>query len=333
MGNVGGIILCAGLGSRLMPLTGVVPKPAIMFCGAPMAHYARRALERAGVCELGMNVHHLPERMIAGMDGGKWCDGTRQMCVSREGEEILGTGGGAARVAQAMPACERYVIYHGDVLCGVDCARAVAAHEASGARVTMVVLPRPQEVKEDVRKSLGMIGVADGEIVRIRDWWKKGAVRDLYGARCFCGIHIVERSVLEEIAGCGNVCLVTEVYRGMLERGERIHAYEPGEEVFFADVGTPAMYLEAQRRCLVQAEVGGIAGSFKPMREGICLRHGKAGRGPSYAFGVEVCEAGEIGENVCLNGVGVSEVRGSDEMVCAEGGIRLSGAWISGADV
>ncbi len=331
MRATGGILLCAGFGSRLMPLTGVIPKPAIPFCGVPMAHYARRALERAGVCCMGMNVHHLPEQMIEAMDGGTWGEGKHRMAISHEGDEILGTGGGAARVAARMPSCAQYVIYHGDVLCGVDLSEAIASHEASGARVTLVVLPRPVEVAENVRKSLGMIGVVDHEIVCIRDWWKQDKCLETYAQRCFSGIHIIDSSLLKEISTEKSTCLVTEVYREMLARGERIHAYEPEGEVFFADVGTPGTYLEAQSRYLRKYAEGQSVLSLRVVGE-------RLGDALSYAFCGGEHFAGNawegVGDNVCINGSCVRSVGGgrviSNEMLCCQGGIRQSGAWIVG---
>lgn len=328
MAKTGGILLCAGFGSRLAPLTEVVPKPAIPFCGLPMAHYARAALERAGVAEMGMNVHHLPERMIEAMDGGRWMDRSREMHISREDGGILGTGGGAARLAEMMPGCDRFVIYHGDVLCGADISEALESHVASGAQVSLVVLPRPESVRENVRQSLGMIGVVDHEIVCIRDWYKNDCIVE-FSPRCFSGIHIVERSVLEAIANRGSVCLVTEVYREMLDRGETIHACEPSGPVFFADVGTPATYLAAQRACLRSREYGDGPG-LPVLSEGKKLYDRED---PSVSFGVvNIGDKVRIEGNVCLNpGASVSgDVCLQDEMVCAEGGIKLDGAWICG---
>lgn len=326
MSKTGGILLCAGFGSRLAPLTERVPKPAIPFCGVPMAHYAREALERAGVDELGMNVHHLPDRMIEAMDGGRWMHGAREMHISRETDAILGTGGGAARLAAMMPDCERFVIYHGDVLCGADISEALESHIVSGAKVSLVVLPRPEQVKENIRQSLGMIGVVDHEIVCIRDWYKNDCIVE-FEPRCFSGIHIVERSVLEEIADRGNVCLVTEVYREMLDSGEPIHACEPSERVFFADVGTPATYLRAQRECL-RNRASGEGPALRALAEGknLCdagdpsMQYGEAKIGSNVLFG----------GNVCLNAGAVvpDRVRLENEMVCADGGIKESGAWV-----
>lgn len=326
MAKTGGILLCAGYGSRLAPLTDVVPKPAIPFCGVPMAHYALRSLERAGIDELGMNVHHLPERMIDAMHHGKWCNGTKDIVISRENDEILGTGGGAARVAAMMPDCDRYIIYHGDVLCAADLEKALKSHIESRARVTLVVLPRPRQIHENVRQSLGMIGVVEHEIICIRDWFKNGIQLDSFEQRCFCGIHIVEKCVLDMIQPNLNVCLVTQIYRQMLERGEKIHAYEPEHEVFFADVGTPATYLDAQDRCLKQrAAHCENAGTLD------WLDDGKPIANAGFSFGnCIIPDSVFIGNNVCIHeGAQIAEnERLDNEMRCEAGGIKLDGAWI-----
>ncbi len=324
MPRIGGILLCAGYGSRLAPLTDVIPKPAIPFCGVPMAQYARHFLEKAGLSELGMNVHHLPDRMVQAMDGGKWLDGTRDIAISRENDEILGTGGGAARVARMMPECDTYIIYHGDVLCAADLSKALASHLESGADVTLVVLPRPAEVKENVRKSLGMIGVVDHEIVCIRDWFKAGYRVESFLPRCFSGIHIVQKRVLDAIPDGENVCLVTQIYRDMLASGTRIHAWEPDTEVFFADVGTPATYLDAQARCL-------SAPGFLPMlAQGKCLSQ-TADAVSSWLFGnADIPKSLQILGNVSIHDGAALPVSGQihDAMFCREGGIQQDGTWI-----
>ncbi len=348
--KTGGILLCAGFGTRLAPLSEFVPKPAIPFLGEPMAKYARRALEAAGVDAMGMNVHHLPDEMIHAMDDGKWSNGTRDLVISREGDAILGTGGGAARVARLMPDCDRFILYHGDVLCAADLADALASHQRSGAKVTLVILKRPVEIHENVRKSLGMIGVANDEVIQIRDWHKRGTEvrheddRDVvaftqaegeivydFEPRCFAGIHIVERSVLDAIDATQNVCLVTQIYRDMLERGERIHAYQPKTDVFFADVGTPATYLDAQRRCLTALNSSSHVGLTLDLFERKSVRLEEKDAVGHLVYGdVMVPQNVDLGTNVCLvEGAHVQPGESlNEEMRFARGGITASKTYV-----
>lgn len=236
--NTAGIVLCAGFGTRLKPLTLQYPKPAISFLGHPMVWYALNRLKAAGITTIGANVHYLPERMAACLcrechDLGM--DAPRIFC---ENGDILGTGGGARGCMDLMPEADVFVIHHGDVLCNADLSEALRAYAASHAQVMLVVCPRPKD------STLGMIGITDGQIVQIRNW-KSPNVHGAIQPCCFTGIHIVSRQLLEKIPPSTRTCLVTEIYPQLLARGIPIHAYRT--EAFFADIGTWPAYQEARQ--------------------------------------------------------------------------------------
>lgn len=236
-----GILLCAGFGTRLKPLTDTIPKPAVPFLGRPMVWYAMHALKQTGITTFAANVHHLPERMA---DCLQQCAQNLELAkvhIFRENGEILGTGGGARSCLSLIPDADRYIIYHGDVLCHADLGAALNSHASSGCDVTLVVAPRPQNSK------LGMIGVdSNHHIVQIRDWYRADYdTSQLPMKACFTGIHIIERRLLETLELGKNICLVTEIYRRMLEQNQPINACLTN--TFFADIGTPETYFEAQR--------------------------------------------------------------------------------------
>lgn len=245
-----GILLCAGFGTRLKPLTDHVPKPAIDFMGHPMVWYAMNSLKSAGVTTLAANVHYLPDRMVECLEACAQDLSLPPVSIYREADGILGTGGGARACLSCIPDADRYIIHHGDVLCSVDLSEALKSHIASGCKVTLVVAPRPENSK------LGMIGVShDDQIVQIRDWCRP----DLEPTKpaCFTGIHIVERRFLETLAPGQNICLVTEIYRQMLTDSKPIHAF--WTHGFFADIGTHETYAEARRD--IQNHPGLLAGA------------------------------------------------------------------------
>lgn len=237
-----GILLCAGFGTRLKPATDWIPKPAIPFLTKPMVEYAIEAMRRAHIEICAANVHHLSARMETTLRRLFDEKNMTPVKIYREQGEILGTGGGARECAKLLKDADRFVIYHGDVLCSVDLDWAMRDHIASGCDVSLVLVPRPKSTK------LGMIGVdAHHRVAQIRDW-KRPDLEDnapLIPA-CFAGIHIVERRVLETMNPEGYACLVTEIYRQRLEAGKDIHAIMT--EAFFADIGTPETYFEAQDR-------------------------------------------------------------------------------------
>lgn len=236
-----GILLCAGFGTRLKPLTDTIPKPAVPFLGRPMVWYAMHALQQTGIATFAANVHHLPDIMAGCLQKCAQNLGLSEVHIFREKDEILGTGGGARSCLSLIPDADRYIVYHGDVLCNADLHAALQSHLSSGCDVTLVVAPRSQNSK------LGMIGVdANHHIVQIRDWYRTDYdTSQTPMSACFTGIHIIERHLLETLEPGKNICLVTEIYRCMLEQNQPINAYLT--DTFFADIGTPETYFEAQR--------------------------------------------------------------------------------------
>ena len=85
------MIVAAGLGTRLLPLTKLLPKPALPVRGVPLVAYQLALLRDHGVREVAINVHHLPEALEAAAE--RWCPPGLALRFSRE-PELLGTGGG-----------------------------------------------------------------------------------------------------------------------------------------------------------------------------------------------------------------------------------------------
>ena len=139
--QVVGMILCAGLGTRLRPLTLRVPKPAVPVCGLPLVSWTLGLLAGAGVSRAVVNVHHLPDAMAAVAETGARAAGL-PLAVSRE-PVIAGTGGALREASRHLAGADEIVVVNGDVLFDVDLGAALAAHRASGALATMVLLPMP----------------------------------------------------------------------------------------------------------------------------------------------------------------------------------------------
>ena len=109
------MILAAGRGTRLRPLTDTCPKPMIPIAGKPLLEYVIRLLARHGFDQLMINLYHLPQLVQDYFgDGSKW---NVHIAYSLE-EELLGTAGAVARVADFLD--EPFVLYYGDNLCNVD---------------------------------------------------------------------------------------------------------------------------------------------------------------------------------------------------------------------
>ncbi len=93
------MIVAAGLGTRLDPLTRLRPKPALPVRGLPLVAYSLALLARHGVTQAVVNVHHLPELLVDA--ARRHCPAGLELRFSRE-TELLGTGGGIRRVADFL---------------------------------------------------------------------------------------------------------------------------------------------------------------------------------------------------------------------------------------
>ena len=135
------MIVAAGLGKRLRPLTGLRPKPAVPVRGIPLVAYPLALLARAGVREVAVNVHHLPERLIEACEA--WRPAGLALRFSEE-RELLDTGGGIARVASFLRESDPCLLIGGDMIVDLDIGALLDLHRASGRAVTAVLRRDPR---------------------------------------------------------------------------------------------------------------------------------------------------------------------------------------------
>jgi mannose-1-phosphate guanylyltransferase len=233
------MVLCAGLGTRLRPLTERVPKPAVPVCGVPLVHWTMGLLAGAGVARAVANVHHLPDAMAAAAEAGARAVGL-PLAISRE-PVIAGTGGALREARRHLEEAGAIVVVNGDVLFDVDLRGALAAHRASGALATMLLLPMPAgapyaAVEVDpagaVRRIAGTFGPG-GE--RLAPWH-------------FTGVHILSPALLDRVPAAPFECDVNRhVYPPLMVSGAVRGLPVDG---YWNDLGTPARYLEATRDVL-----------------------------------------------------------------------------------
>lgn len=130
------LVLSAGLGTRLDPLTRLLAKPAVPVAGRTLIERVLDWLRRQGVRDVVINLHHRPDTMTAIVG-----DGAHLGLRARYSWEAspLGSAGGPRRALPLLPGT--FVIANGDTLCEMDLPAMVAAHERRGAAVTLAVVP------------------------------------------------------------------------------------------------------------------------------------------------------------------------------------------------
>ncbi len=217
------MVLAAGFGTRLRPLTDERPKPLCPIGDRPQIDHVILRLAAAGVPRVVVNVFHLAEAYDDAWRGAQ----PIPVSVVRETGTILGTAGGVANAAGAIGDGE-CLVYNGDILSGVDVAAVVAEHRLSGAAATLVVKRSPG----------GRVGVGpDGHITRLRDV-RHGV--ESWGAE-YLGIAVLGAAIRARLPREG--CLVGDVLIPAMREGVAlgVFAFEGG----YADTGSLDEYLEA----------------------------------------------------------------------------------------
>lgn len=132
------LILTAGLGSRLDPLTRVRAKPAVPVAGVPLVRRIVRELVKHGVTNITMNLHARPDTLTRVVGDG--ADLGARVRYSWEQPEILGSAGGP-RLALDIVQADTFLLANGDTLSDMDLTTLLEAHRSSGALVTMALVP------------------------------------------------------------------------------------------------------------------------------------------------------------------------------------------------
>lgn len=296
-------VLCAGLGTRLRPLTDELPKPAVPLLGRSLIHWTLAHLAPQGVDGVVINTHHLPDRMeAAARDAAQALK--LPFAVSHE-PVIQGTGGALRDARSLLPTDEPFVMWNGDILAEVDLADARRAHVASGALATMVLRPMPPGEK------YGAVEI-DG-YRNVRRIAGKGPGGDGLTSWHFSGIHIIDPALIDSIAPTGEVCINKDVYLSVIAAGGRIHGHL-APHGYWSDLGTPARYLATQAELLHGAldlnRFPSINPLWPPSRSGTWLNFGaKVDKGvavipPVWIGPKGVVEKGaRLGPNAAINGI------------------------------
>jgi len=248
-----GMVLCAGLGTRLRPLTHSLPKPAVPVCGLPLVGYSLALLAAAGARRAVVNVHHLPDAMEAvARDAARAL--RLDLQVSRE-PIIAGTGGALREARHLLSGAAAIAIVNGDILFDVDLGAAVAAHRASGALATMVLLPMPAGARYNA------VELDPGDAVR-RIAGRFGPGGEGLSPWHFSGVHVVAPELLRRVPDEPAEVDIREVYAPLMATGQ-VRGHRSGG--YWNDLGTPARYLEACEDVLAGRLPLGRLGAVHPL--------------------------------------------------------------------
>ncbi len=227
-----GVILCAGEGERLRPLTLTTPKPLLPIGNKPLIDHTIDWLASYGIHDLYINLHHLGDKIEEHLGDGSSHDA--HIAYSHE-KELQGTAGALRAFSDLLN--EPFVVVYGDILTRFDLAKLEAFHNAHSGIGTLVVqrTDRPHDcdiVEVDANNRIIDLHHAPGDFS--------------HGNLGNAALYLLEPEILEFLPQHGPADFVVDLFPRALNVGKALYAYESNEELL--DIGTQARYEEAQRR-------------------------------------------------------------------------------------
>ena len=225
------MVLAAGYGERLRPLTLERPKPLLPVGGTPIIHTILRQLKQHGFEKVVINTHHLGHMIRESVGDGS---GFGLKVYYSEEEKILGAGGGI-KAAQKLLGDDTVLVINGDIIADAPLGDIWEHHLKKGGAATLVVKDDPS-----------IPGWGD---IKIDD---EGRVRQILGRpkhdaplkpRLFIGIQVIEPVFFSFLKKGVKASSTNDVYPRMLESGLTINSYEYTGK--FIDIGTPERYRQA----------------------------------------------------------------------------------------
>jgi NDP-sugar pyrophosphorylase family protein len=300
------MILSAGYGTRLWPLTEDRTKPAIPILGKPLVGYVAEYLSRYGCDEIVVNLHHRPESVRRALgDGSRF--GVKLNYV--EEPVILGTSG-AIDNARALLEGDTFVVVNGKIITDIDLNAALATHRATKAIATLVLLPNAACEK------FSIVETAEGLLTGFGGMPARLNFSDANPPLMFTGIQILEPKIFDYIPGGIFSHSTTDVYPRAIANNERVAAHVASGRWF--ELSTIPRYLDISFHLLAEtgnsftmganSEVSGSADVEQSILwDNVVVESGARVRRAVLGDNVKI-GAGEIVENAAV--VCASMVRG-----------------------
>jgi mannose-1-phosphate guanylyltransferase len=235
------MVLAAGYGTRLRPLTDRLPKPLVPVLGRPLLARVVEGLRAAGARRIAINSHHLPEQIARCVEQLALSDHACEYRLLHE-PNILGTGGALVNARAFLDLGEPFLLHNGDVLTDLDLRALVAAHRAGGALVTLALADDP------VTNSV--LFAPDGTVLDING---RQAVAPDDAARLltYTGVAVIEPALFRWLPGSGYATLVEALLSALADQPGAVRGFAPSP-LYWNDLGTIANLLGAHRDLLVE---------------------------------------------------------------------------------
>lgn len=316
-----GMILAAGFGTRFRPATFDIPKPMVPLCNRPLIDYACDSLLEAGVAEIVVNLHHLPDILEAHLE--RTLAGRCTVQFSHE-REILGTGGGIRRVRSLLQSEESFLLVNGDTVQFPPLRALEAARQKDDALAAMLLRHAPEDDR------FTPVFLEAGRITGFRTGTGE--------ALMFAGAHAISRRIFDVLPDREFSGITEDVYIPLTRSGADVIAGITHDGPWF-DIGTPRRYLEAShgvRTLMLRGEIAVPAGSeAEPTSGSIVAYDARIGDGEDLVAGQgsEVHRLATVRGSVLWSGCRVDEGAEVEDSILCDGvqvlrGVRISNALV-----
>ena len=225
------MILAAGLGTRLRPLTDRIPKALMPVVNIPMIKRVIEYLKGYGIEGIVVNTHHHYKQIVDYLDGGKPFGLKIDVLVE---PEILGTGG-AVKNAEGFWGDDPFIVFNSDILTDIDLSQAYEAHRKSNGLATLILHDHEPFNQISIDHSGKITDIARG---------------NMPGRLAFTGIHIIGPELLSHIPEEGFSDII-DCYITLIQSGKEIR-YHIAEGHYWYDIGTVNSYRQVNKDLLDQ---------------------------------------------------------------------------------
>jgi len=237
------MILAAGVGKRLRPLTDTRPKALVEVAGRTLLEITLARLRACGVREVIINVHHFPDLIAAYL--AMHDNFGMRIELSRE-VDLLDTGGGLKKAAwffleDAKSAKEPFILHNVDVISGIDLARMLPFHAAQQALATLAVQKRESSRRLLFNEQSELCGRRSGE----NEKPEVARPAESFEEMAFCGVHVISPRLFALMTEEGAFSIIASYLR-LAAQGERILAFR-ADGSYWRDLGRPENLLQVEQ--------------------------------------------------------------------------------------
>ncbi|MFC2173871.1 sugar phosphate nucleotidyltransferase [Acidobacteriota bacterium] len=312
------MVLCAGYGKRLLPLTRSRAKPAIPFLNKPFINHVLEKLSDAGIKDIVANLHHLPDTVRALTQS--FPPGMDVHFVEEEGQ-ILGTAGGLKN-AQKFLKHETFLLINSDIFFTIDLTKALRFHRDVGSAATMVLMRNP-----DIKAFSPVFIDAGQRLIQLAG--RPEIVRPDPDSPplLFTGIHILQSEIFDYIPEDTPFEIAIQVYPQMIQENRPVYGYVT--EDFWCEAGTLSRYISSTAAALDTLGLEGLVASGADLSAGAQVDASSViGPGCRVGSGAEISSSILLGQ-VTIGAEAVVENAILDEGVVIQNGQRVRNQCLS----